>query len=82
MPPKTTVPRARWLADPAPKATSRGTTPRMKANEVITMGRNRLRVGFHRCLLDGQAAVVEVTGEFHDKYGVLACQGDHEDESN
>ena len=44
MPPKTTVPRARWLADPAPKATRRGTTPRMKANEVMTMGRNRLRV--------------------------------------
>ncbi len=82
MPPKTTVPRARWLADPAPKDTRRGTTPRMKANEVITMGRNRLAGGFDRRLLDGHAAFVQVAGEFHDEDGVLACQGDHEDESD
>ena len=44
MPPNTTVPMACWLAAPAPCAFSRGTTPNMKANEVITMGRNRWRV--------------------------------------
>ena len=35
MPPKTTVPRSRWLVAPAPKATTSGKTPRMNANEVI-----------------------------------------------
>ena len=44
MPPKTTVPMACWLAAPAPPATMRGTTPRMKAKEVMTMGRKRRRV--------------------------------------
>ena len=44
IPPNTTVPMACWLAAPAPVATISGTTPRMKANEVITMGRNRRRV--------------------------------------
>ena len=26
--------------------------------------------------------MVQVTGEFHDKNGVLACQGDHENETD
>ncbi len=41
MPPKTAVPRAWRLAAPAPVATIMGTTPRMKANEVIRIGRKR-----------------------------------------
>ena len=44
MPPKTTVPMACWLAAPAPEAPSNGTTPRIKANDVITIGRKRRRV--------------------------------------
>ena len=44
MPPNTTVPIARWLAAPGPDAINSGTTPTMKAIEVITMGRKRRRV--------------------------------------
>ncbi len=46
------------------------------------MGRNRLRVASMAASVDGHAAVVQVTGEFHDQDGVLACQGDHEDEAD
>ena len=41
IPPKTEVHRACLLAAPAPDAVIRGTTPRMKAKEVIRIGRNR-----------------------------------------
>ncbi len=41
MPPITPVPMARWLAEPAPDDTTSGSTPRMKANEVIRIGRKR-----------------------------------------
>ncbi|MCY1410294.1 hypothetical protein D9M71_256600 [compost metagenome] len=43
MPPITPVPMACWLAELAPVAMARGTTPRMKAREVITIGRRRRR---------------------------------------
>src|SRR5690606_14131750 len=43
MPPSTPRPTAFWLAAPAPLAITRGTTPRMKANEVIRIGRKRSR---------------------------------------
>ncbi|MNY66818.1 hypothetical protein D3C86_2043070 [compost metagenome] len=43
MPPITPVPMACWLAEPAPLAMARGTTPRMNAIEVITIGRKRRR---------------------------------------
>ena len=41
MPPSTPVPMARWLAEPAPVASTSGSTPRPKASEVITIGRKR-----------------------------------------
>ena len=43
IPPMTLVPMAWRLAAPAPVLTARGTQPRMKASEVITMGRKRRR---------------------------------------
>ncbi len=43
MPPMTAVPMAWRLLAPAPALTARGTQPRMKASEVITMGRKRRR---------------------------------------
>jgi len=43
MPPMTPVPMARWLALAAPLALKSGHTPRMKANEVIKIGRKRWR---------------------------------------
>jgi len=41
MPPITPVPIECRLAAPAPELTARGTAPRMKAAEVITIGRKR-----------------------------------------
>ena len=41
MPPITPVPMARWLAPPAPVDVARGTTPSVKASEVMMIGRNR-----------------------------------------
>jgi len=41
MPPITPVPIACWLFEAAPVAMASGTTPKMKASEVITIGRNR-----------------------------------------
>ena len=43
MPPKTVVPTEWRPAWPAPVARTRGTTPRMKANEVMRIGRRRMR---------------------------------------
>ena len=41
MPPITAVPIARWLAEPAPLAIASGKVPRMKASEVMMIGRKR-----------------------------------------
>ena len=43
MPLNTVMPIETRAAAPAPLAVSKGTTPRMKAIEVITIGRNRSR---------------------------------------
>src|SRR5690554_2519435 len=43
MPPITPVPTARWPAEPAPVANTRGITPMIKASEVIRIGRKRRR---------------------------------------
>ncbi|MNZ85505.1 hypothetical protein D3C78_1042990 [compost metagenome] len=43
MPPITPVPIACWLAELAPLAIASGTTPRMNASEVMTIGRRRRR---------------------------------------
>ena len=62
MPPNTAVPRARCPAAPAPSAISSGTTPRMKANEVITIGRKRSAGRPHGGLGDTRAAIDECRG--------------------
>ena len=41
MPPITPVPMARWLAAPAPLAMASGSTPSVKASEVMMIGRKR-----------------------------------------
>jgi hypothetical protein len=43
MPPATAVPTELRAADPAPVARASGSTPRMKANDVIRIGRRRIR---------------------------------------
>ena len=51
MPPITPVPMARWLAEPAPEETTSGNTPRMKAIEVMRIGRKR------RCTASSVASI-------------------------
>ena len=41
MPDNTEVPMARWLAELAPEAKNSGTTPKIKAKEVMIIGRKR-----------------------------------------
>ena len=41
MPPITPVPIERWLAEPAPLAMASGSTPSVKAIEVMMIGRKR-----------------------------------------
>ena len=41
MPEKTAVPKVRRISAPAPWLVSSGTTPRIKANDVMMMGRSR-----------------------------------------
>ena len=48
IPPNTPVPIEFRLAAPAPVAMTSGTTPKMKAMEVMTIGRNRSLAGFNR----------------------------------
>jgi hypothetical protein len=43
MPPATVVPTELRAAAPAPVAMASGSTPRMNANDVIRMGRSRMR---------------------------------------
>ena len=43
MPPNTAVPSDCRISAPAPVATTSGATPRMKASDVIRMGRSRVR---------------------------------------
>ena len=43
MPPMTPVPIEWRLAEPAPVLMASGSTPRMKASEVMTIGRKRSR---------------------------------------
>ncbi len=43
MPLNTAIPNDRRISAPAPAATTSGVTPKMKANEVIKIGRNRRR---------------------------------------
>jgi len=43
MPKNTAVPSDWRISAPAPKLTTSGTTPRMKASEVMRMGRRRVR---------------------------------------
>ena len=79
MPLKTAVPSDQRISAPAPVAITIGTTPRMKANEVIRIGRRRSR----------QASVVaskrfallaQLPGELDDQDGVLASQPDQHHE--
>ena len=82
IPPITPVPMARWLAEPAPVDTTSGSTPRMKAIEVIRIGRKRRCTASQRRLDQVLALRVQVLGELDDQDRVLRRQADHGDQAD
>ena len=69
MPLKTAVPSVRRIFGPGiPVAINRGNTPRMKANDVMIIGRSRNRQARReRRVADGHARSPLLLGEFDDK---------------
>ncbi len=59
-----------------------GTTPRMKANDVIRIGRSRKRQASTVASNDGSALVLELLGELDDQDGVLGRQADEHDKAD
>ena len=82
MPLKTAVPSDRRISAPAPCAITSGTTPRMKANEVIRIGRSRSRHASTRRLGLGLALAMQLAGELDDQDRVLARQADQHDQAD
>ena len=80
MPPATDVPTELRAPAPAPVATASGITPRMKANEVIRIGRSRMRPASTRGLEDRQAALAQLLGELDDQDRVLGREADQHHE--
>ncbi len=79
IPPNTVVPTECRLADPAPEAKTSGSTPRMKANDVIRMGRSRIRAAFDRSVRDRHAFVSQLFRELDDQNPVLAGESNQHD---
>ena len=76
IPNSTAVPSDCRISAPAPVATASGVTPRMKAREVIRIGRRRVRAA---CTA---AFFLLLAGKFHDQDGVLGSQSDEHDEAD
>ena len=76
MPPMTPVPMARRLLAPAPVAMAMGTQPRMKAREVMTMGRRRRRAASTAASHGGHPGPPVFGGELDDQDGVLGRKPD------
>ena len=80
MPLKTATPSARRISAPAPWAITSGTTPRMKAKEVIKIGRSRKRQASRVASPARHARFLLLLGELDDEDRILAGQAhqDHE----
>jgi hypothetical protein len=77
----TPVPIARWLAEPAPLASTSGNTPRMKAIEVMMMGRKRRWAASSTASTSACAPGLQVLGELDDQHRVLGAQADDGDQA-
>jgi hypothetical protein len=75
MPPKTVVPTECRPACRAPVASTSGSTPRMKANDVIRIGRRRMRAASTAASTIGSPRA-QLLRELHDQDGVLAGEAD------
>ena len=74
MPLKTATPRARRISAPAPWASTSGMTPKMKASEVIKIGRKRSRLAVKAASRGDGALFPLLLGELDDQDRVLAGQ--------
>ena len=83
MPLKTAVPSDCRISEPAPLASTRGTTPRMKANEVMRIGRNRKREASMVASIAGPAIpLMQVPGKLDHEDRVLAGQADQDHQAD
>ena len=82
MPLNTAMPSDRRISAPAPDAITSGTTPRMKANDVIKIGRNRSRDASSVASKHGLALFVQLLGELDDQDRILARQADQHDQAD
>src|SRR4029434_1858713 len=82
MPLMTTVPRMRRDAAPEPSAIHSGTQPRMKANDVIRIGRRRKLSAFERGDDQLFTFVHARLRELDDKDGVLRSEADEHDDAD
>ena len=71
MPNNTATPTACRISDPDPVDTTSGSTPRMKANDVIRIGRSRSRQASMTASRRGSALELDVARELDDQDGVL-----------
>jgi len=71
IPKKTADPTLYSISAPLPLARTRGATPKIKANEVIRIGRNLKRPGFDGGIEAGKALVLPLQGKLHDENGFL-----------
>jgi hypothetical protein len=71
--------RCRWrvrLADPAPVLKASGSTPNMKASEVIRIGRRRSRTASSVASISVPTLLAQRLGELDDQDGVLRREAD------
>ena len=76
------MPIAFRLAEPAPVLTTRGMTPRMKANEVMRIGRSRKMHRFQRRFNQPFALELKVLGIFNDQNRVFGRQSDRRQQAD
>ena len=82
MPKNTAVPSDCRISAPAPVAITSGTTPRMKAKDVIRIGRSRVRAAWTAASHGACALLLRLLGEFDDQDRVLRGQPDQHDEAD
>ena len=83
MPKKTATPMARRISEPAPVESTKGTTPMVKASEVIK-NRTQTQAAGVEYRVDAIHAFVKLffAGELHDQDGVFARETDEHNQTD
>ena len=82
MPVNTVMPIDLRALAPAPVASTSGATPRMKANEVIRIGRKRARAASTAASTIGLAVAAQLARHLDDQDRVLGRQRDQQHEAD